>query len=207
MRITLTEKARLTFVIAPTKGNKIGHYFRRLVHISLCVIPLLYYSYKTALSAALHLDINIVLWTLLAVVILLEGIRLKLGWVVFGQREYEARQISAFAWGSVGIILVLLFSPGLEFSLPIIWSLAFADPILGESRRYIKQSWVVNIIGLVVLLIIWWGCAYWFSFSLWWGVILAPLTGAVESLRLKWIDDNALILLVPLFIVMIGRSL
>jgi len=82
-----------------------------------------------------------------------------------------------------------------------------ADPLLGEMRILIKSVLWVELLGLVFVLLIWWGCAYWFGISMWWGVLMAPITVGVEWLNLKWIDDNALMLLVPLAVVMMVNRL
>ena len=186
-----------------TKGSWYGHLFRRLIHISMLVIPLIYYPYGHAIAAFFHLTVVSFLLILLVVALFAEFLRISFGVVLFGQRGYESKQISAFAWGMFSIVIVLLISPGLKFSVPIIWSLSLADPLMGEMRRIVKSAFWVEFVGVNVVLAIWWGCAYWFSLSLWWGVLLAPLTVAAEWLDLKWIDDNALMLLVPLIVVMI----
>lgn len=192
---------------AHTKGNWFGHLCRRLIHISILVVPLIFYTYEFDIVEFLHISIRAFLYILLAIVVVSELIRIKFGIVLFAQRDYEAKQVSALAWGAVSIILVLLYAGGPQFGVPLIWSLALGDPFLGELRRFINKPWLIQGLGVLLVLVIWWGCGFYFSISLWWGVILAPITVAVESIKVSWIDDNALMLLIPLFIIMIGSLL
>ena len=61
-------------------------------------------------------------------ILLVEAIRLKSGIVIVGQREYEASQISAMAWGTFAVSIALLMAPtmgrdGIQagvFGVPII---------------------------------------------------------------------------------------
>ena len=55
----------------------------------------------------------------------------------------------------------------------------------------------VNIIGIAGAAIIWIICWYLVGTPLLLAVIMAPLVVAAESPRLKWIDDNATMLLIP----------
>lgn len=191
--------------VQATKGSGCGHVFRRIVHVSMLVIPLVYYAYDQQISQVFFVSTYGVLLILLAITLIVEAIRLRFKWVIFGQRFYEARYISAFTWGMVGILLVLLISPSRSFSIPIIWCLALVDPLLGELRSLMTRLIWVECVGVLVALAIWWLCgSYWLGLSLWWGVFLAPITVAVESIKLKWIDDNALMLLVPLIVIKVA---
>ena len=40
--------------------------------------------------------------------IILESLRIKTGFLIVGQREYEKHQISALAWGAVSIALTII---------------------------------------------------------------------------------------------------
>jgi hypothetical protein len=133
-------------------------------------------------------------------VFLFEKFRIRARLVLFGQRLHEATHISAFAWTmlSLGIIL---FSAPVYFAMPIVACCAFVDPLLGEMRLHQVNKYKIIAAGVIVALIIWSACAWFYHFSVWYGVILAPITVAAEWPSLKWIDDNALMMLVPLLIV------
>ncbi|OGO95432.1 MAG: hypothetical protein A3F10_03080, partial [Coxiella sp. RIFCSPHIGHO2_12_FULL_42_15] len=185
-----------------TKGRWYGHIFRRLVHVSMLLIPLVYYAYGESIAGFFSLSTHFFLLILLVVVMLVECLRLRLGLVIFGQRRHEARHISSFSWGMIGILLVLLISPSRSFSIPIIWCLALVDPLLGELRHLMKRVIEIEIIGVAASLAIWWICgSWWLGLSPWWGVFMAPLTIVAEWIQLKWIDDNALMLLIPLAVI------
>ena len=80
-------------------GGDFGHVIRRVTHVSMVIIPLLYYSHGHSIAANLSLNPQEFVSLVCLSIILVEGIRLKMGIVVIGQREYESNQISALAWG------------------------------------------------------------------------------------------------------------
>ena len=176
---------------ATTKGGWLGHGLRRMVHIAMAVVPWIYYHY--AISAT-------VLWVLLILLVVLEGLRLTFGLQLFGQRVHEAKRISSFAWGGSALLLVLLLSPPM-FAYPIIVACALGDPLLGELRRLGLLTGLVVVCGLVVVAAIWLGATWWLATPWWWALIMAPLTVVAEWPNLKWIDDNAMMQLVPLIVV------
>jgi hypothetical protein len=121
--------------------------------------------------------------------------------VLFGQRLHEATHISAFAWTMLSLGIILLISPSVGYSIAIVATCAIVDPLLGEMRMDAINKSIVIVTGIVVALIIWLLCAHYYHFPLWIACTLAPLSVAVELPNLKWIDDNALMLLVPLAII------
>ena len=62
-----------------------------------------------------------------------------MGWTIVGQRSYEAKQVSALAWGALGVGMVFLLTPEPEYAYPLILSLSLGDPLLGELRRKVSQ--------------------------------------------------------------------
>ena len=178
-----------------TKGQWCGHWFRRAIHVSMAAIPFLYYHYAKQTP-----------WLLLGallLVALLEFFRLRFKFVFFGQREYEQRKISAFAWGMAGIILVLGFSPAPAYSIAIIVSCALGDPLIGELRRFTTKKWLINLIGCLCVMLVWLVCALAFGLSPWLVLFLPILTVFAEQIDLPWIDDNALMLLLPLLAILL----
>src|SRR5262249_4469210 len=154
-------------------------------------------------SVAYKIGISLsqLVWACLAVILLLEALRLYQGWTVFGQRHYEQNHLSAFAWGAIGMALVLLFAPGKQFAIPIIAAYAIGDPVLGELRRAAVHTIVVVAIGICVISSIWWLAHIKLGTPLWLAFLMGPLTVAAEWPCLRWIDDNALTQLVPLIVV------
>lgn len=185
-----------------TKGHWYGHWFRRVIHVSMVSVPFLYYDAGDALAGMFGLTPPVLIGVFLLLTALIEALRLSTGIVLFGQRKHEARRISSFSWGALGIALVLWFAPSRAFASAIVWSLALGDPCLGEARRRLSTVWTI-IFGLLTVLAVWWGCAYWFGISYWWGALMAPITVAAEWPRLRGVDDNLLMLTIPLTVVLV----
>jgi hypothetical protein len=177
------------------KGGLVAHLFRRLVHLASIFVLWLYYHFGTP---------ELVLGCL-AVVLILELIRLNRGWSIFGQRPYEKGRLSAFAWSAMGIALVLLLLPEKRYAVPIICAYAIGDPLLGELRCAQLNKILVIIAGILVIAAIWYGAHLYFGTPLWLLWVMAPLTVAAEWPRLSWVDDNFLMQAVPLLFILILR--
>ncbi len=187
--------------VANTKGGIKGHVIRRLLHVGMILVPFIYYYYGAFFTAYLKMSPQFLVIALLALTLFLEIIRLVTGLTVFGQRQHESKQVSSFTWAVISMALVLLFAPGREYAMPIIASCAIGDPVIGELRSAKVRTWLVVLAGLVVIGAIWYLSAYWYGITGWWAVVMAPLTVAAEWPQLKWIDDNALMQLIPLLLV------
>jgi len=191
-------------------GGAGGHLFRRLLHISMAVIPVLYYTMGEDISSIISISPTQMVILICFIILSLEAIRLKFEIIIIGQREYEATQISALAWGAFAVCLTLLITPqegsGMKSGLygaPIIWGLTFVDPVMGEIKRNKQGIQAAIIGGLIISFIIWIGSSFWLGTPLWIALILAPFTVLGELPRVKWIDDNATMILVPLTILFI----
>ncbi len=184
---------------ASTRGGAPGHIARRFFHLSLMLVPFIFYRFlmQVFFPPALHIALIIFLF----LVILFEFVRIRLGIVLFAQRLHEATHFSAFGWTMLSLGLVLLFSPSPAYSFAIIISCALADPLLGELRARQVNSRKIISSGLLVVLLVWSVVAYFCHIAYLWALLMAPVTIAVEWPSLKWIDDNALMMLVPLIIV------
>ena len=119
------------------------------------------------------------------------------GLTVFGQRDYEANQVSALAWGAVGVGFVLLLVPHEAYAWPLIASLSFGDPLMGELRRKGVEDRQVMIYATLFLLLIWLASSVLFGTPRD-GVFARPGLHAGRVPRLTYIDDNATMLLIPL---------
>lgn len=193
-------------------GGMSGHIFRRFTHVIMCLIPFLYYTRGEQLSKLVSMNPNQFVICCLLILISLELIRLYFGIIIVGQREYEAKQISALAWGAFAVCLALIFSPesknfdGMEsglYAAPLIWGLTFVDPIMGEIKRSKKGIKFAIIGGLITSYIIWFSSSYFLGTPILASLILAPLTVIGELPTVKWIDDNATMVLLPLAILLI----
>ncbi len=187
-------------------GGDFGHVIRRITHVSMVIIPLLYYSYGNTIAAFLSLNPQEFVSLVCLSIILVEGIRLKMGVVVIGQREYESNQISALAWGTLSVSIALLISPtmgntGFEaglFGTPIIFGLCIVDPVMGEVKRRTEGLRTAIVFGLLASYVVWFGCWHLVGTPLLASVLLAPLTVVGELPKTKSIDDNATMVFFPL---------
>jgi hypothetical protein len=183
-----------------TVGGVVGHVWRRLIHMSMVIFPIIYYIWGARI--ALHLDMmpwQVVL-VLLGLIVVLEMLRITKGFIAFGQRQHEADQISSFAWGTIAMAIVLIFSPAPIYAIPIVAGCAIGDPVVGELRGH-TTSFNVAVIGMVTVALIWWLCSVWMIIPWWLPFIMGPITIAAEWPNFSWFDDNALMMLVPLAVV------
>ncbi len=192
-------------------GGFTGHALRRATHMVMAFIPLLYYSRGAEIADNFGIGPEQLVSAIIITLIVIEALRIKMGVVVLGQREYEAKQISALAWGGFAVALALLIAPddgktGLEsglYGIPIIFGLTFVDPIMGEIKRKKQDLKLAIWAGMITSFVVWIGCHFWIGTPLIVSILLAPLTVAGEVPSLKYIDDNATMVLIPLAALMI----
>ena len=182
-----------------------GHAFRRFTHVSMTAIPFVYYLYGQDVADVISLDAKQLVSAICLLILFAEVIRIRLGIVIFGQREYEADQISALAWGGLAVSLALLLAPGegegLEagiYGIPLIVGLTMVDPVMGEIKRTKQDLRLAIYVGLAVSYIVWLGCHFWLGTEIIAAILLAPLTVLGELPKTKDIDDNATMILFPL---------
>ena len=182
-----------------------GHAFRRFTHVSMTAIPFIYYLYGQDVADIISLDSKQLVSVICLLIVFAEVIRLRLGIVIFGQREYEADQISALAWGGLAVSLALLLAPGegegLEagiYGIPLIVGLTMVDPVMGEIKRTKQDLRLAIYVGLAVSYAVWLGCHFWLGTEIIAAILLAPLTVLGELPKTKDIDDNATMILFPL---------
>ena len=194
----MSEQVEMTNPVDLSVGGMYGHIFRRIFHISMFLIPIAYFEVGESFSESLGLTLPEVVSTVILIAIFGEALRLKFSFTIFGQREYEANQVSALAWGGLAIGMVLLLVPVKEYAYPLILSLAFGDPFMGEIRRRGAETKQVIISSIVFISVIWLVCWYLFCIPWWLAFIFAPICAFAEMPRLRYIDDNATMLLIPL---------
>ena len=190
-------------------GGLGGHAFRRITHVSMALIPVIYYSRGEEIADYFSVSPPEFVSYVFFVILAIEIVRLRFGIVIVGQREYESKQISAFAWGAFAVCLALLVT-GMEpfasgsgiksgiYGIPLIFGLTFVDPLMGEIKRQKQDMRLAIITGLAASYAIWIGCSFWLGTPLWTCILLAPLTVLGELPRVKYIDDNATMIILPL---------
>ena len=192
-----------------TIGGIRGHVLRRITHLSMIILPFIYYWYGNQIAEQVTKITEIetsregVVLIALSLLVIIEVIRLFLGIAILGQRTYEKRQISALAWGGISVCLCFLFAPlgGYKeayIGLPIIFTISIVDPLLGETRRIFESDKLVILIALIVGFLIWILSSFFLQTPIWLSLIMPPLAIASEWPSLKYIDDNATMILIPL---------
>jgi len=200
----MTEQVALTDPVDHSVGGVRGHLFRRAFHLAMSAIPFVYFEYGEKISDIFDLEVSQFVSAATILLIVIEAIRLKLGFTIFGQRDYEAKQVSALAWGGIAIGLTLIALPNNpEFIWPLVLSLSLGDPFLGELRRKGIESRNVVIIGSIFIAAIWLASWNFVDTPIILVAIMGPICVAAEWPRLRWIDDNATMLLIPLFTVLL----
>ena len=199
----MSGQVELTNPVDTSVGGMRGHLLRRGIHLSMIGIPYLYFSHGESVAEAIGVSLAQVVAGVVLIALVLEGIRLKIGLTVFGQRDYEANQVSALAWGAVGIGFVLLLVPEEAYAWPLIASLALGDPLMGELRRKDIPDRQVMICATLLILAIWLVAVVQFGTPIWLAILLAPVCMISEWPRLTYIDDNATMLLIPLALVLL----
>ena len=199
----MSGQVEMTNPVDTSVGGMRGHVLRRSVHLGMMGIPFLFFEFGESVADSLSLELNQVVAGVVLIALVLEAVRLRIGLTVFGQRDYEAHQISALAWGAVGIGFVLLLVPIEAYAWPLIASLALGDPLMGELRRKDVGTRNVMLYATALLLLIWVTCHFLFATPLWMAFILAPVCMISEWPRLTYIDDNATMLLIPLALVLL----
>jgi len=180
-----------------TRGGAMGHRLRRLIHAGMFVIPWVYFLYGTLIAGWFDLTPRQFLLMIALLMTLFEGLRLWRGWVFFGQRTHERKQLSSFFWGVISIALVLAFS-GPAYYIPIITVCSWVDPLVGELRTKGMRPAVVFVSGLVLAWAIWFLGYLFLGSFMWIGFICGFLAVFFEKFNWRWIDDNALMQLTPL---------
>ena len=192
-----------------TIGGRRGHVLRRITHLSMMILPFIYYWYGNQIAEQVTKIIEIetsregVVLIALSLLVIIEVIRLFFGIAILGQRTYEKRQISALAWGGISVCLCFLFAPlgGYKeayIGLPIIFTISIVDPLLGETRRLFESDKLVILIAFIVGFLIWMLSSLFLQTPFWLSLIMPPLAIASEWHSLKYIDDNATMILIPL---------
>lgn len=82
--------------------------------------------------------------------------------------------------------------------------MGFGDPLLGELKKYVRgnrmPAYVMYIIVDVFLTLLWILCFLWLGTPFWLAIIIPPIAILAEKPSIQDIDDNGLMLLVPLLI-------
>lgn len=186
-------------------GGAFGHWLRRALHVLLALVPVVYYDAVPAVRQHIPEFPSPATLAILTALLLLcvEVLRLRYGFVVVGQREYERRRISGAAWSVIGG-LVVLFGGHLvvpeaarELAYPVFLCAGLIDPVAGELRRR-RASPAARITTTAILAAaIWSGCVLALGTPPAAMVAAVPITVCVEGPRTAPVDDNLTLLVIP----------
>lgn len=180
----------LTPIMADT-----GAIIRRLVHLSTPIFLAYYFLPSPLWNGGPTRELGLL--TFLACVLIFEALRLWRGFRVLGMREYEGGQISAAAWAAMALTFAFLLFP-FEYSAPVIAGMAWVDPLIYHVR---KTKWYPYLPFAAHISIMMVGLALLTTFTP--GIILAGAVASVlaiaaESFKTKYVDDDFLMIVVPL---------
>ena len=199
----MSDQVELTNPIELSVGGVSGHLLRRGIHLAMSFLPFLFFEFGEDVADMASLTLEQVVSCVILLAVFGEALRLRMGLTVVGQRSYEAKQVSALAWGALGVGMVFLLTPEPAYAYPLILSLSLGDPLLGELRRKGSSTQTVILAGVLGIAVIWAGCAYLVETPWLLVPLMAPICVAAEWPRLRYIDDNATMLLIPLAVVLI----
>lgn len=187
---------------ANTVGGRSGHLLRRGIHLLMILIPIAYHYWGELLFHLFNRPKCEIILIVLVIVITAELLRIKKQYLIIGQRSHEATHISSFAWGAMAMACVLLLVPNSLYAIPIVAGCAVGDPLIG-ALKYRLPWYMVRLIACVVIGFIWWICSHFMPLPVWFPWVISLMTVLVEWPNLSWIDDNALMQLVPLGILLL----
>ena len=170
---------------------------RRFIH-SMSWIYLIYYLIPEEIYGYSR---KILLVSIIAIILIFEGVRIYKGWKILGMREYEEKNVAAYAWATMGAGIALLFFP-IHLAVICLFGLGIVDPIIGELRERNSQLYpyfpfilwfLISLIGYFTLTDI--DLVF---------VILLSSIGAISAIISEYpvilIDDDFLMVVVPIII-------
>ncbi len=176
--------------------------FRRCLHGLMAFAPA-YYLLPTQVPV-LGVERWVLLIAFISIVSTVEGLRLLMGWKFFGLRPHERNQIASFVWAAAGVTAALwLFREDVATAAIIGWALV--DPLAGELRRVRPRSTVPIIVPVAVYIMIAAPVLYMYGEMSLLSVVLVSVIGAttavaVERQKIRYVDDDFLMIVLPCLI-------
>jgi hypothetical protein len=174
-----------------------GQVLRRIVHISTPVFLIYYFLPDPLWTGGPPRVLGLLMF--LAIVLVAEALRLLYWPNLIGMREYEKTQMSAGAWAALGMTFAFLFFP-FGYSAPALMGMGWVDPVIGDLRRKRSPQYpsvpilLYFLIALVSMAVIIGPTVKVVAASL----VAAPLAIWAERLKSSYVDDDFLMIVVPL---------
>ncbi len=171
---------------------------RRLVHTCAPLFCIYYFLPDPVLLGISRAD-GVLIIMLLALGF--EALRLIFRIKVPGMRNYEFDRPSAAAYTAVGLTTAFLFFP-LELTLPVLMGMGWVDPLIGELRKNgNKMNPILPIVAYFLIMLLGLGYFYGLTFPvLLSATLLAPIAVLLEARRLYFLDDDIVLIMVPLIL-------
>lgn len=170
---------------------------RRLVHTC---IPVTLIYYAAPADTWIGIDRTLILLGLLLFLIVFELVRLSYQIKIFGFRDYEMGTMGAYLWVGIGLTLAFLFFDFI-FVVPAVLGMAWIDPLNGilRSRESKLYPWAPFVCYLAIaLLSLWYLSNLTIQKTALISVIGAISAIAAEHWKVMFIDDDFLMLVIPL---------
>lgn len=170
---------------------------RKAVHMCAPLFALLYLTPED-LGLFSRDVLAIILWTIFA---MFEIIRIRMKLQIPGLREYEYTRPSAAFWMCSAFLPMILFFP-VDYALPLLIGFGFTDPMIGLLRKNRSKLYpIVPLLFYFSIMLISFSISFDLSVKI---MLLACIVTIAaiwaESLRNKLIDDDFLMLFVPLVV-------
>lgn len=168
---------------------------RRAVHLSAPLFLVYYFLPSPLWAGGPSREIGLVV--ILGAVLVFELLRLRLGLKVPGMRGYERYQLSAAAWAAMAMTVAMLFFP-LDLAAPAVVGMALVDPLISRLRRtrwYPGAPLAVHFLLVLAILLLFHPLSVRVVFA---AAVAAALAVGAEAVKTRYVDDDFLMIVVPL---------
>ncbi|MEI6795757.1 MAG: hypothetical protein WCK39_02735 [Methanomassiliicoccales archaeon] len=174
----------------------VGHLLRRMVHMCTPVFLIYYILPDPLWVGGVSKQIGVIF--IMVAALIFEVYRLRHQTKIIGMRDYEYHRVSAAAWTSVALTIVLLLFP-IQVAAPALFGMAWVDPLMGEmrmrkSRFYPKLPIIAYFVIAFAAISVFWQFSYV-------GLIAAALGTPVAiwaELKRDWkVDDDFSMIVLP----------
>jgi hypothetical protein len=174
----------------------LGPILRRLVHVSAPLFAVYYLLPDPVVPGFIGKQPG--LFILLAIILVIEALRLYFKPHIIGMREYEYHRVSAAAWTALGMTLVFAFFP-IEIAIPVLIGMGWVDPLLGIMRA--RKSTYYPAVPIIIYFVLIVGALTYFlglTPAVVVAAVVATALGITSEIKKNWyIDDDFLMILVP----------
>jgi len=176
---------------------------RRVIHISSPVFLIYYFLPEEIAGVPKRFGVILVM----ILTLWLDGIRILKGWVIPGARPYEKHRISSASWAGLGMMVAFLYFPE-EYVVPVLFGMAWIDPMMGEIRKRTDVNPVVIAIPVYMVLFV----SIYSFFSISWNTLLFGVIASLSACTIEhygplWLDDDFSMVFIPLLVLDLVRRL